>query len=153
MTKWMMTRWLHRLRKPLPEQVAAAVGKPRRDVCVINISSLLAQKGVAGTSVYAATKAGLLAFSRAVAVEAGEVAEKRKLDLGEHFRINSILPGYVHTPMVESLSEEARKSIRSKIPLGRFGTPDEIADAAVFLVANQYAHNCVVNLDGGLSAT
>lgn len=50
-------------------------------------------------------------------------------------------------------SSPAREHMTSQIPLKRFGTPEEIADAAVFLASNQYANNCVLNLDGGLSAT
>ncbi|TQN74614.1 3-oxoacyl-[acyl-carrier-protein] reductase [Colletotrichum shisoi] len=79
-----------------------------RDACIINIASLLAEKGSPGTSVYAASKAGIIAMSR-------EPLEKR-------------------------------------IPLGRLGRPDEVADAAVFLAQNTYANNCILNLDGGLSA-
>ncbi|KAJ0374778.1 hypothetical protein COL26b_006942 [Colletotrichum chrysophilum] len=79
-----------------------------RDACIINVASLLAEKGSPGTSVYAASKAGIIAMSR-------EPLEKR-------------------------------------IPLGRLGRPDEVADAAVFLAQNTYANNCVLNLDGGLSA-
>ncbi|KAK7457463.1 short-chain dehydrogenase [Colletotrichum acutatum] len=79
-----------------------------RDACIINVASLLAEKGSPGTSVYAASKAGIIAMSR-------EPLEKR-------------------------------------IPLGRLGRPDEVADAAVFLAQNTYANNCILNLDGGLSA-
>lgn len=50
-------------------------------------------------------------------------------------------------------SESLRQTALESIPLGRFGTPEEVADAAVFLAANEYANNCILNLDGGLSAT
>lgn len=50
------------------------------------------------------------------------------------------------------MDEAEKAALKSKIPLGRFGTADEVADAALFLVTNQYASNCVLNLDGGLSA-
>ena len=139
--------------------------------CVINVSSLLGMKGGAGASVYAATKAGLLGLTRALAEEVG--TEKRDLRI----RVNAVVPGYIDTAMMTGIfwslahrrsvslqmrcadyctleaSEDLRQSALESIPLGRFGTPEEVADAAVFLAANEYANNCVLNLDGGLSAT
>jgi len=67
--------------------------------------------------------------------------------------VNAIIPGYVETQMTEAMTPEARSEALNAIPLKRFGHADEIADAAVFLANNQYANNCVLNLDGGLSAT
>lgn len=69
------------------------------------------------------------------------------------FRANVVVPGYVETPMVGSFSGKIRQDIEDEIPLHRFGRPDEVADAVVFLLANEYANNCVLNLDGGLSAS
>jgi NAD(P)-dependent dehydrogenase (short-subunit alcohol dehydrogenase family) len=54
--------------------------------------------------------------------------------------------------LTQALSTDFRKKVRKEIPAKRFGTPEEVADAAVFLATNDYANNCVLNLDGGLSA-
>ncbi|KAK3297822.1 uncharacterized protein B0H64DRAFT_132187 [Chaetomium fimeti] len=111
----------------------------RRGGCIINISSLLAHKGVIGTSVYAAAKAGQLGLTTALSAE-----------LAKHgIRVNAVLPGYIETDMTDGL---ANKELQKKIPLGRFGTASEVADAVAFLAKNEYANNCILNLDGGLSA-
>ncbi|KAK3490220.1 uncharacterized protein B0T23DRAFT_443123 [Neurospora hispaniola] len=106
---------------------------------IINVASLLAQKGVIGTSVYAAAKAGVVGLTASLAHEYGRSG----------IRVNAVLPGYIETDMTTGLKNP---SILQQIPLGRFGTTDEVADAALFLIKNPYANNCVLNLDGGLSA-
>ncbi|KAK4189816.1 hypothetical protein QBC35DRAFT_379355 [Podospora australis] len=110
----------------------------RRNGCIINVSSLLATRAVVGTAVYAATKAGVLGLTNSLALEYG----------GYGVRVNAILPGYIATSMTEDLDKE--KLIES-IPLKRFGTPEEVADAAAFLAKNGYANDCILNLAGGLS--
>ncbi|EQL34862.1 hypothetical protein BDFG_03307 [Blastomyces dermatitidis ATCC 26199] len=115
--------------------------------CIINISSLHAMKGGAvGAATYASTKAGVVALTRAIAAESAGAREWARL------RANVIVPGYIETKMVEDLNAKVREQALQSIPLHRFGTPEEVADAAVFLATNQYANNCVLNLDGGLSA-
>lgn len=106
---------------------------------IVNVSSLLALKGGYGATAYAASKAGLLGFTRALAAEYAS----------HRVRVNAIVPGYVDTDMTESLN---KAELCKQIPLGRFGTAEEIASAALFLAENEYAHNCVLGLDGGLSA-
>ncbi|PSN73330.1 NAD(P)-binding protein [Corynespora cassiicola Philippines] len=106
---------------------------------IINVSSLLGTKGGAGAVAYAASKAGVLGFTRALAAEQGAAG----------LRVNAIVPGYVETDMTDGLN---RSALMEKIPLKRFGRPEEIASAALFLAANQYAHNSIINMDGGLSA-
>ncbi|KAK0706996.1 hypothetical protein B0T26DRAFT_744068 [Lasiosphaeria miniovina] len=115
-----------------------AVGKPmlrRKSGCIINVSSLLAVKAHFGTAIYGATKAALLGLTGTLAIEYG------------HFgvRVNAIVPGYISTLMTNDILKRA-------IPLHRFGLPHEIADAAVFLANNTYTNNCILNVDGGLSA-
>ena len=119
--------------------------------CVVNVSSLLAYKGVIGTASYAAAKAGLIAHTRVLALEGSRYHDMT----GDRspFRANVVVPGYVETPMVSSFSEKIRQDLEDEIPLHRFGKPDEVADAVVFLIANEYANNCILNLDGGLSAS
>ncbi|KAI1328559.1 NAD(P)-binding protein [Xylariaceae sp. FL0255] len=107
--------------------------------CIINISSALATHGGRGATVYAASKAGVVALTRSMALETARFG----------IRANVILPGYINTQMTKGLSKQ---DIASQIPLGRLGEPEEVAHAAAFLVNNPYAHNCVLNLDGGLSA-
>ncbi|KZL76804.1 3-oxoacyl-acyl carrier protein reductase (short-chain dehydrogenase) [Colletotrichum tofieldiae] len=107
--------------------------------CIINVASLLAEKGSPGTSVYAASKAGIIGLTHALSVELGPL----------RIRTNAIVPGYIETNMLASMS---REPLEKRIPLGRLGQPDEVADAAVFLAQNTYANNCILNLDGGLSA-
>ncbi|KAK3937334.1 hypothetical protein QBC46DRAFT_12019 [Diplogelasinospora grovesii] len=115
--------------------------RQKTPACIINVSSLLALKGGVGTSVYAASKAGLLGLTTSLANEYGR----------HGIRVNAILPGYIDTDMTNNLATDQR--LIDKIPLQRFGTAAEVADAAAFLAKNPYANNCMVNLDGGLSAT
>ncbi|KAL4898118.1 hypothetical protein BDV59DRAFT_506 [Aspergillus ambiguus] len=119
---------------------------PARSKCIINVSSLLAVKGGTGAVAYAASKAGLLGLTRSVTVEAA--ASLRDVLV----RSNAIVPGYIETPMIADFSEGETARLKESIPLRRFGRPAEVADAAVFLAENEYANNCVLNLDGGLSA-
>ncbi|RHZ45655.1 SDR family NAD(P)-dependent oxidoreductase [Aspergillus thermomutatus] len=114
--------------------------------CIINISSLLAIKGGTGAVPYAASKAGILGLTRSLAVEAAHSVR------GVAVRSNAIVPGYIQTPMIADFSDGETSRLKDSVPLRRFGTPHEVADAAVFLAQNEYANNCVLNLDGGLSA-
>ncbi|THC98663.1 hypothetical protein EYZ11_001866 [Aspergillus tanneri] len=114
--------------------------------CIINISSLLALKGGTGAVPYAASKAGLLGLTRSLCVEAASSFRDVVV------RSNAIIPGYIETPMTADFGQGETSRLKDSIPLQRFGLPHEVADAAVFLARNEYANNCVVNLDGGLSA-
>ncbi|MCJ1318832.1 hypothetical protein MMC15_004163 [Xylographa vitiligo] len=110
--------------------------------CIINVASLLGVKGGKGSTVYAASKAGVLGLTRSLAAELGP----------SNIRVNALVPGYVETSMTEAMTQQARSAALQSIPQARFGTPEEIADAAMFLATNAYANNCILNLDGGLSA-
>ncbi|KAI0485518.1 hypothetical protein F4859DRAFT_386457 [Xylaria cf. heliscus] len=112
----------------------------QRSGCIINISSLLATHGGRGASVYAASKAGVIGLTRSLAWEAGKF----------NIRANVIQPGYIQTDMTEDLAQNNR-DLAALIPLGRLGVVEEVAEAALFLATNSYAHNCVLNIDGGLS--
>ncbi|KAI6381463.1 hypothetical protein MCOR25_001158 [Pyricularia grisea] len=120
-----------------------AVDKLKEAGCIINVSSVLAHKRGAGAAVYAASKAGVLGLTRSLALE-----------LGKHkIRVNALVPGYIKTPMTNSSQgSKLGNSIIESIPLGRMGSTKEVADAALFLATNSYAHGCILNLDGGLSA-
>ncbi|KAI0594258.1 hypothetical protein F4775DRAFT_574529 [Biscogniauxia sp. FL1348] len=109
--------------------------------CIINVSSLMAVHGGHGASVYAASKAGVVGLTRSLAWEVGRFG----------IRANVLLPGYIQTDMTKDMDRKGELS--AQIPLGRLGLADEVAHAATFLAENPYAHNCVLNLDGGMSAT
>ncbi len=94
---------------------------------IINISSINGQKGQFGQANYAATKAGMHGFTKALALE---VAKKG-------ITVNTISPGYIETEMVAAVAENIRNSIVAQIPVGRFGTPEDVAHAVSFLVADE----------------
>ncbi|GLI74254.1 hypothetical protein PoHVEF18_002490 [Penicillium ochrochloron] len=134
------------IRSRLRDRKNTGSGQNPLSKCIINVSSLLALKAGTGAVPYAASKAGLLGLTRSLAVESS--TSMRDLVV----RSNAIVPGYIETPMIENFSPGEVDRLKALIPLRRFGDPREIADAAVFLAQNEYANNCVLNLDGGLSA-
>src|SRR5919106_3673070 len=93
---------------------------------IINISSVVGVGGNPGQANYAAAKAGLIGFTKAVA---REVASR-------NITVNALAPGFITTGMVEHLSEETRQQILSRIPMGRFGTAEDVAEAVVFLCSD-----------------
>ena len=110
---------------------------------IVNISSIIAQRGFSGLSVYAATKAGLIGFTRSLARELGP----------RNIRVNAVAPGYIETDMSESLSPEQRNQIVRRTPLGRLGTADDVVPAIEFLLSpdSDYITGQVLTVDGGSS--
>ncbi len=111
---------------------------------IINMSSIIGMRGNAGQSSYAASKAGIIGFTKSIAAELGS----------RNIRCNAIAPGFVETDMTHYLKEgEAAKSFLDKIPLGRFGQASEIADVALFLASDMssYVTGQVVSTCGGLN--
>lgn len=110
---------------------------------IINMSSVVGLTGNAGQANYAASKAAIIGFTKALAKELAP----RKIC------VNCIAPGFIATPMTDILNEEQRKGVLSKIPLGRMGTSDEIANAALFLASSwsDYITGQVLVVDGGMT--
>jgi 3-oxoacyl-[acyl-carrier protein] reductase len=98
----------------------------RGDGRIITVASQLGLKGGSGLAHYAAAKAGVIAFSKSLALE---VSARGVL-------VNCIAPGPIETPLVEGISEDWKKAKRAELPLGRFGTVDEVAPTAVLLASN-----------------
>ena len=111
---------------------------------VINISSVVGISGNPGQANYAAAKAGLIGFTKAVA---REVASRG-------VTVNALAPGYIATGMVEQLSEDTRQRILDRIPMGKFGAPEDVAEAVLFLCGEGagYITGQVLTIDGGMIA-
>ena len=109
---------------------------------IINITSVVGLTGQAGQSNYAASKAGIIGFTKSLA---REVASR-------NITVNAVAPGFIPTALTDVLNEEQRKTIISNTPLGRMGTPDEIAWAVAFLAAERssFITGQVLTVDGGL---
>ncbi|MYF65794.1 MAG: 3-oxoacyl-[acyl-carrier-protein] reductase [Chloroflexi bacterium] len=109
---------------------------------IVNMSSVVAITGNPGQANYTAAKAGLIGFTRTVA---REVASRG-------ITVNAVAPGFIATQMVDSIPEELQAQIRERIPLGAFGTPEDVAGCVAFLVSADAAYitGQVLSIDGGL---
>ena len=106
------------------------------------MSSVVGVKGNAGQSNYAASKAGIIGFSKSIALELGS----------RNIRCNVIAPGFIETEMTKKLDEKIIDNWRNSIPLKRGGTPVDVANACVWLASDMssYVTGQVLNIDGGL---
>jgi 3-oxoacyl-[acyl-carrier protein] reductase len=109
---------------------------------IVNISSVVGLIGNPGQTNYSASKAGVLGFTKSLA---REVASRG-------ITVNAVAPGFIATAMTESLPEEVQKQFLDFIPMGRFGTPQEVAQAVRFLISDQasYITGQVINVNGGM---
>lgn len=114
----------------------------QRHGSIINMSSVVGLKGNAGQSNYAASKAGIIGFSKSVALELGS----------RNIRCNVVAPGFIETEMTAQLSEDVVAGWRAGIPLKRGGTPNDVANACVFLASDlsSYITGQVLSVDGGM---
>ncbi len=109
---------------------------------IINISSIVGVKGNAGQSNYAASKAGIIGFSKSIALELGS----------RNIRSNVIAPGFIQTEMTDKLNEDIVNQWISGIPLKRGGTPEDVANLCLFLASDlsTFITGQVINVDGGM---
>ena len=109
-----------------------------REGCIINISSVSGLAGNAGQANYSASKAGLIGLTKSVAKELAS----------RGIRCNAIAPGFIATDMTDSQTENP---LLSMVPLGRMGTPEDVAEAAAFLATSGYITGEVLRVDGGMA--
>jgi acetoacetyl-CoA reductase len=110
---------------------------------IISISSFVGQKGNLAQTNYAATKAGLIGFTKSLALELAR----------NNITVNTINPGFMGTEMVLSIKEEVQQKLLTQVPMGRFGTPEEVAEAVLFLAADSsgaYITGQQINVNGGI---
>jgi len=109
---------------------------------IINITSVVGVTGNAGQTNYAAAKAGVIGFSRALAREVGS----------RNVTVNCIAPGFIDTDMTRGLNEQQRAALVGNIPLGRLGRPEDVAAAALFLASPgaDYMTGCTLHVNGGM---
>jgi 3-oxoacyl-[acyl-carrier protein] reductase len=109
---------------------------------IVNIASVVGLMGNAGQANYAASKAGLIGFTKSVAREFGS----------RGITVNAVAPGYIDTPMTQAMPDKAKEELRKLIPMERLGTPEDVAKAVLFLVTNgsEYVTGQVLQVNGGL---
>lgn len=109
---------------------------------IVSISSIVGILGNIGQANYASSKAGIIGFTRTMAKEVGP----------RGITVNAIAPGFIETPMTQQLKEEWRQELVKRIPLGRFGSPRDVAEAVAFLASEEagYITGQVLGVDGGM---
>ena len=110
---------------------------------IINISSVVGQRGNFGQTNYAATKAGIIGFTKSLSKEVGKFG----------VTVNAIAPGFIRTKLTEAIPDKFKTQITMLTSLGRFGEPEEVADLIIFLASDKasFITGATINIDGGLS--
>jgi 3-oxoacyl-[acyl-carrier protein] reductase len=126
----------------LTRQVIRPMMKARKG-SIINMSSVVGIMGNAGQSAYAASKAGIIGFTKSIAQELGS----------RNIRCNAIAPGFIETDMTDYLKDGGSEKWFSQIPLGRFGKPEEVVNAAIYLASDEsrWTNGASFVIDGGIS--
>ena len=109
---------------------------------IVNIASVVGEMGNAGQGNYAASKAGVIGFTKTIAREFAQ----------RGINVNAIAPGYIETPMTDALPDKAKEELKRLIPMDRLGNPEDVAEAVLFLVseASSYITGHVLNVNGGI---
>jgi 3-oxoacyl-[acyl-carrier protein] reductase len=110
---------------------------------IVNIGAVVGFRGFPGDAAYASSKAGLAGLTRALAIELA----------GRGITANLVIPGLVLTEMTSALSEKALESMRAKIPMGRYGEPEEIAEVVEWVARSRYMTGAFIPADGGLMSS
>ena len=122
---------------------AAKVFLKQKSGSIINLTSIVGMKGQAGQTNYAASKSGIIGFTKSVADELGS----------RNIRCNAIAPGFINTDMTDALPEETKQAYFKQIPMSRFGSPEEVANVALFLASelSAYVSGQVISVCGALN--
>ena len=123
-------------------EVSAFMALKQKSGSIINMASIVGQMGNAGQTNYSASKAGLIGFTKSLAKETAK----------RNVRVNAIAPGFIETAMTDKLSAEVKTEYAKAIPLGRMGSPKDIANAVIYLASDlsSYVTGQVIRVDGGM---
>jgi 3-oxoacyl-[acyl-carrier protein] reductase len=115
----------------------------QRSGSIVNVSSVVGITGNGGQTNYSASKAGLIGFTKSLAREVA----------GRGVRVNAVAPGFVDTAMTDKIPEAVKEKLKASIPLGRTGSPDEIAQVVLFLASPMasYVTGETIKIDGGMA--
>jgi len=124
-------------------KAASRVMVKKRSGKIVNIASIIGLIGNPGQANYAASKGGLIAFTKSVAKELAS----------RNINVNAIAPGFIKTDMTDKLPEDSKKLLLERIPLNRLGLTDDVARLALFLASEEsnYVTGCVIRVDGGMA--